>query len=78
MIYRRNALYYVQQVSYHVVLAMLAIVFVFPLFWLITGSLKPGKRSQSLARSGTRAKLFAIRTGSESKSNKDRTRAIMA
>jgi multiple sugar transport system permease protein len=40
VIYRRNALYYVQQVSYHVVLAMLAIVFVFPLFWLITGSLK--------------------------------------
>jgi ABC-type glycerol-3-phosphate transport system permease component len=41
VIYRRNALYYVQQVSFHVVLAALAIVFVFPLFWLITGSVKP-------------------------------------
>ena len=41
MIYRRNALYYVQQVSFHVVLAVLALLFVFLVFWLITGSVKP-------------------------------------
>lgn len=42
MVFRRSASYYIRQVSLHVVLAVLAIIFLFPVFWLITGSLKPG------------------------------------
>jgi len=42
VVFRRSASYYIRQVSLHVVLAVLAIIFLFPVFWLITGSLKPG------------------------------------
>jgi len=42
VVFRRSASYYIRQVSLHVVLTALAIIFLFPVFWLITGSLKPG------------------------------------
>jgi multiple sugar transport system permease protein len=41
MVRRHNPGYYVQQVVLHVVLLALAFVFLFPIFWLVTGAFKP-------------------------------------
>jgi multiple sugar transport system permease protein len=41
MVRRRNFRYYAQMVILHVVLLAVAFLFIFPVFWLITGAFKP-------------------------------------